>query len=284
MTTPGRDRWCHHVASATATVECSGTTHQVAWRRGKLVLEDHDLGAEQTMLAFGGEMPACLATLQLWRNLHTWAMAAELLRQLQSRMGADALLGPGELARAHELGLALTWERAWRRADYYSDHGRLLSEVMVAKATPAFRDHLRFWLRERGSRRLSSVRVEVARGDAAPGVAGEMDSVGVRATASLGARWLVDVWGRGLAVVDGGFVVAIDDALRGDGSEPLGVRAVRWDRAPDGGDGFRPVEAPAVVTSPGGPAEERHLVWSTPGLLVANSPATSRRSGDQNRP
>lgn len=235
-----------------AEVDCSGGVHRVAWRRGKLVLEDHDLGAEQTMLAFGGDMPACLATLQLWRNLHTWAMAAELFGQVQARMGGDAVFGPGELAGAHQLGLALTWERAWRRADFFSEHGRLLGEQLRKKALPALRDHLRFWLRDRGSRRVSSVQVEVARGGPPARLAGEMDSVGVRATATLSARWLVGVWGRGLAVVDGAFVVDVEDAV----ADPLRVRAVRWDTDPDRAGCFRPVEAEALVTA------DRHLTWA----------------------
>ncbi|MGH9156833.1 MAG: hypothetical protein ACRD1K_13580 [Acidimicrobiales bacterium] len=263
MSPPARDRWCHHVEPAEATVECSGGTHRIAWRRGKLVLEDHDLGAEQAMLAFGGEMPACLATLQLWRNLHTWAMAAELFRQLQARMDGDALFGPGELAGVHQLGLALTWERAWRRADYYTDHGRLLAAQLKAKAVPPLRDHLRHWLRVRGSRRLSSVQVEVARAGPPASVAGRMDSVGVRATATLSARWLVEVWGRGLAVVDGGFVVAVDQVDPRKAAGALPVRAVRWELDPDATGCFRPVEVPAIVRGADGPAADRHLVWLT---------------------
>lgn len=264
VTTPARDRWCHHVEPAVASVECSGEAHRIAWRRGKLVLEDHDLGAEQTMLAFGGEMPACLATLQLWRNLHTWAMASDLFRQMQARMEGDALFGPGELAAAHQLGLALTWERAWRRTDYFSDHGRLLAEQLRAKAVASFREHLRFWLRQRGSRRLSSVQVEVGR--SAPAVVtGEMDSVGVRAVATLSARWLVAVWGRGLAVVDGAFVVDIDVGPPDQGWAPdggLAVRAVRWDADPDRPGCFRPVDVAAVVTGADGPTPDRHLTWA----------------------
>lgn len=246
-----------------ASVECGGQSHRIAWRRGKLVLEDHDLGAEQTMLAFGGEMPACLATLQLWRNLHTWAMAGELFRQMQARMGDNALFGPGDLAEAHQLGLALTWERAWRRAGSLSDHRRLLGEQLKQKALPALRDHLRFWMRELGSRRLSSVQIEVTRDGPAAAVTGGMDSVGVRAVATLSARWLVRVWGRGLAVVDGAFVVDVDDldpALVAC-SAPLPVRAVRWEPDPERAGHFRPVELAAVVTGASGPVSDRHLTW-----------------------
>jgi hypothetical protein len=243
-----------------ATVECSGELHRIAWRRGKLVLEDHDLGAERTMLALGGEMPACLATVQLWRNLHTWAMASELFRQVQHRMGGEGIFGPGDLAGAHALGLALTWERAWRRGGYFTDHGRLLAEQLRAAALPELRDHLRFWMRQLGSRRLSSVQVEVGRGGAPATLAGEMDTVGVRATATLSARWLTGIWARGLTVVSGAFVVEVAPEPSEPG--PLAVRAVRWESDGDKPGRFRPVEAPALVTGADGPAEDRHLTWA----------------------
>jgi len=247
-----RDRWCHHVPPATAQLACGGDRHTVTWRRGKLVLEDHDLGAERAMLALGGEMPACLATLQLWRNLHTWAMAGELFGQLRARLGDDALFGPGELAEAHQLGLALTWERAWRRAGHFTDHGRLLAEQLRPRALPPLREHLRYWLRRHGSRRLSSVEVEPARDGPAGMLTGEMDSVGVRAVATLSARWLVRVWGRGLAVVDGAFVVDVDDAA-GPPLDAAGVavRAVRWSPDPGRPGCYVPVEEPAVARPDG---------------------------------
>lgn len=263
MSAPRRDRWCHHVDPVAAEVACSGTTHRLEWRRGKLVLTDHDLGAERAMLAFGGEMPACLATLQTWRNLHTWAMASELYHQMQARLDGDALLGPGALGEAHRLGLALTWERAWSRTEYLSQHGRLLSEVLRDLATPAVRQHLRHWMRERGSRRLSSVRVAAARRDEPVSIDGVMDSVGVRAVATLSARWLTGVWARGLAVVDGGLVVDLDPPSPGAGSgtapAALRVRAVRWDPDPGEAGVSRPVTAPAVVVR--APAGSPALRW-----------------------
>ena len=45
---------------------CEGEEHRVTWRRGKFVLEDHDLGAERAMLALGGEPCPCMRALELW--------------------------------------------------------------------------------------------------------------------------------------------------------------------------------------------------------------------------
>ena len=244
---PVRDRWCHHVAPATAEVMCNGEPHRVTWRRGKLKLEDHDLAAERTMLAFGGETPACLQALQLWRNLHSWAMSGQLLQQMQSRLGPGGLLVPGDLQRVHELGLLLTWDRAWRHSRYFSDHGRLLDEQLRQRALPALRQHLRHWMPQYGCRRISGIELKVLRGGQQPGVHGQMDTIGVRVTAILGARWLVEVWARGLELVDDAFVLEIvDEAVDADASPGTArVRAVRWETQPAGW--VAPVGAPALL-------------------------------------
>ncbi len=242
---PVRDRWCHHVPPATATVPCSGEQHRISWQRGKLKIEDHDLSAERTMLAFGGETPACLQALQLWRNLHSWAMSGQLLQQMQSRLAPGALLVPGDLQRVHELGLLLTWDRAWRHSRYFSDHGRLLTEHLEQRALPPLKEHLRHWMPQFGCRRLSGVELKVLRHGQQEGVHGQMDTIGARVTAILGARWLVRVCARGLELVDGSFVLEVtDEEVEGE-PEAVRVRAVRWERQPAGW--VAPVSAPATV-------------------------------------
>lgn len=242
---PVRDRWCHHVPPATALVACGGEQHRVTWRRGKLKVEDHDLGAERTMLAFGGETPPCLQVITLWRNLHSWAMSGQLLKQMQARLGPEVLLAPGELRRVSDLGLLLTWEREWRRSSYYSEHGRLLEEQLRARALAPLREHLKWWLGHNGSRRISKLDLDLGRRGQPAVLRGQMDSVGVRAAATLGVRWLVQVWARGLEVVDGAFVLEVAQERVHDIPEVARVRAVRWDPLPGGGWG--PVAAPALV-------------------------------------
>lgn len=246
---PVRDRWCHHVPPATATVPCGGEQHRISWVRGKLKIRDHDLAAERTMLAFGGEKPACLQALQLWRNLHSWAMSGQLLQHMQSRLGPGGLLAPGDLQRVHELGLLLTWDRAWRHSRYFSDHGRLLTEHLERHALPAVEAHLRRCMPEFRCRRLSGIELKVLRAGQSEGLHGQMDSVGVRVTAILGARWLTRVAARGLDVVDGSFVLEVtDEEVDGDPGA-LGVRAVRWRRQPAGW--AAPVGEPAIVRPDG---------------------------------
>lgn len=240
-----RDRWCHHVAPATAVVPCSGEEHRITWQRGKLKLEDHDLAAERTMLAFGGETPACLQALQLWRNLHTWAMSGQLLAQMQSRLGPGGLLVPGDLQRVHQLGLLLTWDRAWRHRRYFSDHGRLLDEELRQRALPPLKEHLRRWMPEFGTRRISGIELKVQRRGQQAGLHGQMDTIGVRVTAVLGASWVLQVWARGLQLVDGAFVVEVTDEEVGGDPGVSRVRAVRWERQRAGW--AAPVGAPALV-------------------------------------
>lgn len=252
-----RDRWCHHVPPATAIVPCSGEQHRVSWRRGKLKIEDHDLAAERTMLAFGGETPACLQVVTLWRNLYSWAMSGQLLQQMQSRLGPDMLLAPGDLRRVSDLGLLLRWEREWRRSRYYSEHGRLLAEQLRAHAMPPLRDHLRCWLVRNGSRRISKLDLDLGRRGQPDALRGQMDSVGVRASATLSVRWLVQVWARGLEVVDGAFVLEVTDEQVRTVPEVARVRAVRWDR--QDAVSWAAVTAPALVQRL--PEGEWRLEW-----------------------
>lgn len=254
-----RDRWCHHVPSATAIVACSGEEHRVSWQRGKLKIRDHDLAAERTMLAFGGDTPACLQVMTLWRNLHSWAMSGQLLQQMQSRLGPDVLLAPGDLRRVSDLSLLLTWEREWRRSAYYSDHGRLLYEQLRARAMAPLREHLKSWLASNGSRRISKLDLELGRPGQPASVRGQMDSVGVRANATLGVRWLVEVWARGLDVVDGAFVLEVAGEPVRSVPEVVRVHAVRWD--PHDAGWWAPVVAPALVQRL--PAGDWRLEWES---------------------
>jgi hypothetical protein len=67
MTARGR-RWFDHLPAVTAEVACGDKRHRITWRRAKLVLEDHDLLAERSLVALGGEPPRCLQILDAWRQ------------------------------------------------------------------------------------------------------------------------------------------------------------------------------------------------------------------------
>jgi hypothetical protein len=250
-------RWCNHIEAVTALVDCNGERHRVTWRRGKVVLEDHDLSAETAMLAFGGKPFPCLGVLRRWRDMHTWAMSSELFRTMSARLGPEAVL-PGPLQRANELGLMLTWERAWRRLSFYTDYERLLLEQLQRRALPPLREHLGLWRRRTGARLLSSVEVEVLRPGRAPTLLGTMDTVRVRATAAIGVSWVLRVWARGLALVGDAFVLDVDDD-EGPGDAALQVQAVRWEEGRGG------IWSPKVRRARvSGDGDERSLAWTEP--------------------
>ncbi|MDP8991760.1 MAG: hypothetical protein M3N31_01695 [Actinomycetota bacterium] len=237
----GRPRWCDHVEPATAVVDCNGERHRVTWRRGKVVLEDHDLTAETAMLAFGGKPFACLGVLKRWRDMHTWAMSAELFRQMQARLGPDVVL-PEDLKPVHQLGLMLTWERGWRRSAYLAGYERLLHDEVRKRALPPLRRHIAYWRQRSGARLVSSLDVRLQRPGKAPRFIGSMDRVRVSATAALGVSWILGVWARGVAEAEGAFVLAVEEEVAGSGD--LRVRAVRWEER---NGAWSPVTATARV-------------------------------------
>lgn len=244
-------RWCDHVAPVTELVECNGEQHRVTWRTGKVVLEDHDLAAERMLQALGGGTCECLRVLKRWRDLHSWATSGELYLQMRSRVAAQ-VLAPGELATIQELGLLLTWERAWRQQAYMGTQARWLHEQLRARAVEPLRRHLVHWAERLGAHQSSSVDVEVLRPGQEPRLAGEIDRYRVRATAGLGVRWMLGVHPRGLAVVDGAFVLELLPSATG-----LRARAVRWEEG--AGGTARPVAGVGRLgRDPGG---TWHLRW-----------------------
>ncbi len=249
-------RWCDHIEPSTALVDCNGERHRVTWRRGKVVLEDHDLSAETAMLAFGGRPFPCLGVLRRWRDMHTWAMSGELFRTMSTRLGPDVVL-PGPLEPVHQLGLMLTWERTWRRSSFYAGYERLLLEQLRTRALPPLREHLGLWRERSGARLLSSVEVEVLRPGRAPSIVGTMDAVRVRATATIGVSWILRVWARGLALVDDAFVLDVGEESH---ETPVQVVAVRWEEGRGGSWSPRALPGRVVKDASG----ERALVWNEP--------------------
>lgn len=230
-------RWCDRLETVTELVECGGQRHRVSWRRGSLVVEDHDLTAERAMRALGAETPGCLRLLKQWRDLNSWATSTELFAQMRSRLGDERILAPGALGRRHQLALLLTWERAWRVSSYYgTGHERLLAEELRSRALEPLGRHVALWRARMGCSQAASVELKLRRPGEAPRVAGAIDRFSARMTAGLGVRWILEVWARGLAVVDDGFVLEVASSHAG-----AQVRAVRWEIQPDGG--ARPVVA-----------------------------------------
>ncbi len=230
-------RWCDHLEPVTEVVDCSGGRHRVTWRRGKVVVEDHDLVAERAMRVLGAETPACLRILKQWRDLHRWATSTELFVQMRSRLGPERILAPGALGVPHELSLLLTWERAWRMSSYYgAGHERLLHEQLRDRAMDPVRRHVEVWAHRLGSAAPPSVDIEIIRPLQAPRLTGTIDALTARVTARLGVAWVLQVWARGLALVEDALVLELLPS-----PTALGARAVRWEADADGS--ARPVAA-----------------------------------------
>lgn len=234
-------RWCDHIGSRTELVECGSERHRLTWRRGHLVIEDHDLDAERALRALGADTPACLRHLKQWRHLYSWATSTELFAQMRDRLGPDHILAPGALAPVQELSLLLTWERAWRTSSYLGGgHQRLLQQQLRARADRPVRAHLAHWAGRLGAAPPSSVQVELLRPGHPPRLTGTIAPFASRATAALGVAWVLQVEARGLALVDGALVLEVlpsPTALR--------ARAVRW-RGAAGGEA-RPEAALATL-------------------------------------
>lgn len=76
---PAAYRWCDGLPDVTAELHCGGQRHRIVWRRGKLVLEDHDLLAERSLMALGSEPPLCVEVLDAWRRLRGPELLHEFL-------------------------------------------------------------------------------------------------------------------------------------------------------------------------------------------------------------
>ena len=240
--------WYQHVAPATAVIPCEGQDHRVTWRWGKFKLDDHDLGSERAMLVLGGQPCGCLRALGLWSNL--FDMRPEQFGDMRRHMGEDAVLVPKEFDVPRDVGMTLSLERAWKKSRYLDKQGRLLERQIKDRALPAFRAHLTAAKQEFGTRLIRTALIKHVAAVHPQVVEGRMDSVSVSATVTLSSTWVVNVWSRGMAVVDGAFVM---DAT-GEGN----VRVIRWrphDREPT-------VAEPVVVAAEArrGDDGEWHLV------------------------
>jgi hypothetical protein len=251
VTLPRRPSWYHHLAPVTGLVPCEGEQHRVTWQRGKVVLENHDLGSERALLVLGGQPSACLRALRLWRD--QFGLPPEQFATMQTWLGAQAVLAPEELALPRLLGMTLSWDRAWRRSSHLEKHGRLIEAQLRERALTSFRHHLTAEKQRFRCRVISSADVRVVPAGEPLAVEGRMNRVSVSARAMVHTSWLVRVWPRQMAVVDGAFVVDVED----DSFTEPRVQAVRWE---DQSDGTRaPVLALARVRRADDGAW--HLTW-----------------------
>lgn len=228
---PRKPRWYDPLPEASAVVKCGGEQHRVAWRRGKLVLEAHDLTAERTMLVFGGELCECMRVLEMW--VEQFRMPPDLFVQLRTWLGPNADLAPIEFDLHRRLGMIMSWDRAWRATFHFRVKQRQMLEAeLTDKALAPLRQHLNAWKPTTGARVVSGCQVAILPATEATMLDGTTDGVAMRAVAHLHARWVIDVWARGIATVGDAFVLALADVGSVD---DLHVLAARWEPAPGTG-------------------------------------------------
>lgn len=236
-----KPRWYDPFPETTVLIDCGGESHRVSWRRGKLVVEAHDLTAERTLLAFGGELCPCMRVLEMWVN--QFRMAPDQFLQLRNWLGPNAFLAPEEFSLVRRLAMIRSWERSWRATFYFRDkQAQLLGDELRTSALPPLREHLNAWKPRTGARVVSGCQVGLVPSNQSPTLDGTTDRVAMKVSAQLQPTWVVDVWARGVATVDGAFVLKLTEAVS---VEELRVVAGRWE--PTGSGTWATVTAPARV-------------------------------------
>ena len=80
----GARRWGDSFDPVVVRVRCGDAVHRVTWRRGKLVLEDHDLTAERSLAVLGGADCPCMAILRSWSGDDAdWAQLLDRVRAIE---------------------------------------------------------------------------------------------------------------------------------------------------------------------------------------------------------
>jgi hypothetical protein len=182
--------------------------------------------------------------------------AAEVLEQLErqateriereKRLWAITLIDalPTALRRALALSVIVKIDRHWPDEEYRRTHARYVESALTAVAGPLFEESARRW--RRNLRRHAGFVVEswlLAPGEE-PTCAAWAGGGGAFVVLSLPLSWFIDVWARGIALVDGCFVLGVTDGRRDDGA--LRVVALRWERGSR--ETSKSVEAPALVS------------------------------------
>jgi hypothetical protein len=123
------------------------------------------------------------------------------------------------------------------------------------RALEPLHQHLAVWKERVGCRRITAVDVQVQRPGRPAVLAGSMDKIGAKVTATLGTSWVLGVWARALAVVGDAFVLEVVED-RGP-QEGLTARAARWEE--QSGGVLAPVARPVGLTR--SPEGDWALAW-----------------------
>jgi hypothetical protein len=231
-------------------VTCTGARHRLRWRAGGLGAPDHaDLDAERMLVSLGGPTPRCLAAVDaaalLADDLHLLAIGPrgvsddpvldeqvlaaaraacrdqfdEAHRRFlafhpehRADVVADAARLPAHLARLELCGLPAVLQRRSASSVVATWVDRLAAGAPGAvAAVPALQAAVVG--RARAAAAAWAVPGAAAPEVVSPGVAHATRWRGGARRLEVGAPWLLDVWARDLALVDGHLVL---DVLRSD--------------------------------------------------------------------
>jgi hypothetical protein len=283
--------WYQGVAPVTITIECGSQAHRITWKRGRLRLDDHDVAAERALGALGGPVCPCLDLFDAWRSPADkrellWAATAPItppageslvdLRAMHDELVAKWTKGHAPRARAFRTYVRRRWQQslvaiaplplrerlaaamvvgALRRYDDAEGLAGELPRQIEARALPALAASVAAWSRATRRHGIVSECWTVA-ADEEPVVCGLVDDTGGWVGLGLPVRWLIDVWARDLALVDGCLVLRAAPRT----STVADVVAVRWERL-GAADGVTPVVGNAIALR----SDDRrwHLRWTT---------------------
>ncbi|MFN0091954.1 MAG: hypothetical protein ACKVWR_17065 [Acidimicrobiales bacterium] len=247
-----RARWYRGTPPASVEVDCQGEKHRVRWKRGRLILEAHDAAGEAALAALGGAPCPCLDVLTAWREGYAKVRAEGFSLQLVPPRRVAISPDPGlsaPLTERFALGCVVRCQRAWASPDGAKPPDRQLvsvAHVLSRRFKEAVGDSL---APSKGARPGLDVTVSVRLNPAGEPVTAELEGSRRRLTirAGLPLGWMVSVWGRQAAAVDGRLVLEV---LAQPSIDRLAVLAITWG-AGRGGT-LAPQVAPVWLVRDGG--------------------------------
>ena len=222
--------------------------HRVSWQAGRLTLHDHAIRAEEALRGFGGEPCQCLLVLDALTNRQgEWAFGPEdraYVRQLLSKLTDEYMFNyllesnrevmlhrtkrrialtclPPEVAAIVEHATSL---RSIRRRTPVTT--RTVKRSLRSIATPILVDTVRG-----ANEHLWSHAPVIAECWKQPSgvsalVYGQMNRSQALVIVALRPAWINQVWRRGLAVIDGQFILDVSGPAGGD---RLLASALTWE-------------------------------------------------------
>ena len=240
------------IAPIDIAVACTDVVHHGRFADGRLLLLDHDVDAERTMAALGGDVPPCVELAELWQAALATVADGHMnsihgLRQITewpaeedpweppnvpfsgpARPGVLRTLMHTRLPAALEDVLAqaavLDCERRWADADFPVEGKRLGLRVLTDRVEAALRLSLQRAGDGRNPVRLTLACHVVTEESVSADV--EANHGHIRLDLDLRLGWLVRVWRAGLATA--GAVVVLD--IVGAAGDRVTCLALEWQR------------------------------------------------------